>query len=83
MRKYLKWIALIAIMFIMSCTPGMQRGYVNVSTIGGGIERICDRHDKMLTGELDPSTLTPEKKQFYLRSTGMLRDVIKEARKTK
>lgn len=69
---------LLALLFLPACAG--QATSLNVSNVGGLIDDLCNRHDEMLNGTLDPKTISVEDKASYLRSSNILRQTVQQAR---
>jgi len=63
-------------LFMIGCTKGMIRA----DAIDGLTTDVCDRHDAMISGKIDPKTISEADKATYLRSTLLLRKVLQEAK---
>lgn len=75
-----KALILFFVLGLPLADAGCSRGMIRADAIAGLTEDVCERHDKILKGEIKVETLSEEKKASYLRSTELLRRVIKEAR---
>jgi len=92
MAKRFGWfmMCLVAVMLSLGSVAGCSKGMISVDAVDGLTTDVCDRHDKILRGELDPKDLNGDgkvdekddaKRATYLRSTELLRKVLSEARK--
>jgi len=73
----------VGILFILALPfmgAGCTKGMVRVEAIAGLVEDVSRRHDSMLKGELKPESITDADRATWLRSTEILRGVVKEAR---
>jgi hypothetical protein len=70
---------------VIGCSP---KGYIKADAVDDLIQKVCDRHDKLLNGEMDPKDLDGDgdvddddkaDKATYLRSTKLLRGVVQTA----
>ena len=75
--KRFRYIAMVAVAAVLctSCATNM----IDASKVAPLVRKVTDRHDKMLNGELDPSTIDPLDKQSYLRSSTLLNRLLDEA----
>lgn len=72
----------LLVAFTLSLAVGCsQKGYVRADAIDGSVNTICERHDKMLRGELDPKSIKDDDKKTYLRTSELLRKTVAEAKK--
>lgn len=60
---------------------GCHKGEIQVGNVAPLTTDVCDRHDKLIKGELDPKSISEADKATYLRSSALLRKVLDEARK--
>lgn len=75
----MKKLLCIAVLLIVAV--GCSKGTVRADAIDGLVDKIAERHDAMLNGTLDPKSVSPEDKATYLRSTQILKEILKEAQK--
>jgi hypothetical protein len=66
---------------LLVCGLGCSKGMIRADAIDGLVNKVCDRHDALLTGAADPASISDEDKATYLRSTRLLRELLKEAQK--
>lgn len=59
---------------------GCSQGMIRADGISGLVEKVTERHDKLLRGELKPDQISEEDKATFLRSSEILRRTVKEAR---
>lgn len=77
-----KTLQVLLVGFTLSLAVGCsQKGYVRADAIDGSLISVCDRHDKMLKGELDPKSISEADKKTYLRTSELLRKAVAEAKK--
>jgi len=71
---------------LVGCAP---KGYIKASAVDHLITKVCDRHDALLKGEMDPKDVDGDgdvdgddeaDKGTYLRSTKLLRHVVSTAK---
>ena len=69
---------LLAVLLLGSagCSSGIR-----AEAIEGLVGDVAARHDAMLDGTLDPKTLSAEDKATFKRSTRILLEIVKEAKK--
>jgi hypothetical protein len=73
----------VIILFILGLplmSVGCSKGMVRVEAIAGLVEDVARRHDSMLKGELKLESISEADRATYLRSTEILRGVVREAR---
>lgn len=78
MVKSAAQVALLVLLpfFMIGCSKGMIRA----DAIAPLTTDVCDRHDAILTGKLDPKTISEADKATYLRSSALLRKALQEAK---
>jgi hypothetical protein len=62
-------------------TFGCSKGMIHVDAIADLTTDVCDRHDKLIQGTLDPKAMSEADKATFLRSSALLRKVLQEAKK--
>jgi hypothetical protein len=72
MKKLIFVIPLI----LAGCAP--QRS-IDALAIRGTTRDVTSLHDKMIRGEVDPSTMTTEDKNMHLRSSELLSKTVETA----
>lgn len=75
--KLLTAAAFIATLFLPSCVTNASA--LDVDRVGPLIRDVTRRHDQMLNGELDPTTISELDKQTYLRSSQILNAIVDQA----
>ena len=71
---------LMFVLLPLGLLGGCHTGEIRADAIHGSVQIICDRHDAMIDGKLDPKTISEADKATYKRSTELLRKVVNEAR---
>lgn len=56
------------------------KGYVRADAIDGLIDKVAARHDRFVKGEPSAEDKDPANRESWLRSTMILRAVVKEAK---
>lgn len=75
-----KALVFVLVIFIPLTMTGCSKGMVRVEAIAGLVEDVARRHDSLLKGELKPESVTDADRATWLRSTEILRGVVREAR---
>lgn len=75
-----KAMVLVLVIFIPLSISGCSKGMVRVEAIAGLVEDVSRRHDSMLKGEVKPESVSEADRATWLRSTEILRGVVREAR---
>lgn len=79
------WVKKSAMVFLVVITlpfmTGCTKGTIRVGAIDGSVSDVCDRHDKLLRGELKVESISAADKETYLRSSAILKAVVEEAKK--
>lgn len=83
MRTSLKKAAqvLVFVLVPLSVLGGCCTGTIKASEVDPLWGDVCNRHDKLVKGELDPKSISEADKATYLRSTQILRQILSEAQK--
>ncbi len=79
MRNLKKLLVMVVVLGLSLAWAGCSRGMIRADAVGGLIQDVTTRHDKMLRGELKPEAISEEDKASYLRSSDLLRRTVKEA----
>lgn len=74
-----KAAAILLIVFVPVLLASCNKGMVRADAIQGLNSDVCDRHDRMIRGQLDPKTLSEADRATYLRSSELLRKALREA----
>jgi|GEM_PF-1076351 len=80
-RAIVKNAAVLLLVLLPLFMTGCNKGMIKADAVGPLTTDVCDRHDKLVTGQLDPKTLSEADKATYLRSSQLLRKVLSEAQK--
>lgn len=72
---------LFVLAVLLLAGAGCSKGTIRADAIDGLIRQVSDRHDALLNGTLDPKTISEADKATFLRSTYLLKEVVKEAQK--
>lgn len=76
-KKAAQVFVLVLLPFFMI---GCNKGMVRADAIDGLTTDVCDRHDAMISGKLDPKSISEADKATFLRSSAILRKVLQEAK---
>jgi len=68
-------LSLLALLALTSCQSGM----IQASNVEQTLRPVLDRHEAMLTGQLDPATISPEDKITFRRSGYLIRVALETA----
>jgi len=79
-RSGLKKAMVLLVAILLLGASGCSKGMIRADAIDGLVEDVCNRHDKILRGEIKLDQVSAEDKATYLRSTEILRRTVKEAR---
>lgn len=73
-------MVLLVVLLLPGLLGGCTTGMVRADAIEGLVQKVCDRHDRLLKGELDPKALGEDDRATYLRSTELLRKTVAAAK---
>lgn len=76
MKKLMTLIALLALFAMTSC---QSQGMIQASNVADTLRPVLDRHEAMLTGQLDPASISAEDKITFRRSGYLLRVALETA----
>ncbi len=79
-NKIIRAIILMAFASLLLSCDGLKRGYINVDNIQGLVGDVCDTHDALLDGELDPAAVSVEDRESLKRSSAILRKVVEASK---
>lgn len=71
------FVVFMCFVWLTSCVG--PEGMVRASEIKPAVDILSQRHDALLRGELDPSSLSDVQRDIALRTSEMLRDVVDSA----
>lgn len=74
-----RMFALIFALGLLSTSCIGPAGMVRADAIQPAVDRVTERHDAMLRGELDPKSISPEDRDTFLRTSELLRGTVDEA----
>tara|TARA_R100001086_G_scaffold87122_4_gene42593 strand:+ start:5054 stop:5314 length:261 start_codon:yes stop_codon:yes gene_type:complete len=78
MKTTIRILAVLAVATLVTSCTG-PKGCIQVENAGPLIRKVTERHDQMLNGELDPSTISEADKASYLRSSEILNGIVDAA----
>jgi hypothetical protein len=76
MKKLMTLLTLLALFALTSC---QSQGMIQASNVADTLRPVLDRHEAMLTGQLDPATISAEDKISFRRSGYLLRVALETA----
>ena len=71
---------MVSALLLLACA-GCSKGMIRADAIDGLVRQVTERHDAMLNGTLDPKTISEADKATFKRSTFLLNEVVREAKK--
>jgi hypothetical protein len=71
--------SLLSLLVLVALTSCQTQGMIQASNVADTLRPVLDRHEAILSGQLDPATISPEDKITFRRSGYLLRVALETA----